>query len=67
MKTKKDIHSFSLFVFTRHGAKKGPDRFYPWTDPLFPQKRKVFYQFFNLYTNKRSSKLCLIFMSFYYC
>ncbi|EEM06572.1 hypothetical protein bmyco0003_8870 [Bacillus pseudomycoides] len=32
MKTKIDILSF---VFTWHRAKKGSDRFYPWTDALF--------------------------------
>jgi len=36
MKTKADLHSFSPFVFTWHGAKKGSDRFYAWPDPLFP-------------------------------
>ncbi|PEY44745.1 hypothetical protein CN354_00080 [Bacillus cereus] len=41
-KTKRDLHSFSLSVFTWHGAKKGTDRFYPWADPLFQPKRKVF-------------------------
>ncbi|EEM12294.1 hypothetical protein bmyco0003_9400 [Bacillus pseudomycoides] len=28
MKINGDFHSFSPFVFTWHGAKKGPDRFY---------------------------------------
>jgi len=28
MKIKEDLLSFSSFVFTWHGAKKGPDRFY---------------------------------------
>jgi|UPI0002F4311F hypothetical protein len=47
MKTKGDLHSFSLFVFTRHGAKKDPDRFYARTDALSHQKRKILYQFFQ--------------------
>ncbi|PFW64151.1 hypothetical protein COL20_05965 [Bacillus sp. AFS075034] len=43
------MHSFSLFSFTWHGAEKGSDRFYAWPDSLFHLKRKVLWQFFNLY------------------
>ncbi|OUM47935.1 hypothetical protein BW425_15660 [Bacillus pseudomycoides] len=40
---------FSLFVFTWHGAGKGPDRFYAWLDALSHLKRRVLCRFFNLY------------------
>ncbi|PEP64018.1 hypothetical protein COC54_17510 [Bacillus pseudomycoides] len=49
LKTKANLHSFSLFVFTRHGAKKGTDRFYAWLDALFLLKRKGLCPVFNLY------------------
>lgn len=39
MKTKRNLHSFSPFVFTWHGAKKGSDRFYAWLDDLSHLKR----------------------------
>ncbi|WP_217993880.1 hypothetical protein [Bacillus sp. AFS014408] len=42
MKLKRDLHLFYPFGFTRHGAKKGSDRFYAWPDTLFHLKRKVF-------------------------
>ncbi|CAI8782675.1 hypothetical protein EMIT019CA3_10728 [Bacillus pseudomycoides] len=31
----------SSFIFTRHGAKKGTDRFYAWPDALAYLKRMV--------------------------
>ncbi|MCI0766750.1 hypothetical protein [Bacillus sp. TL12] len=43
------IKELSPFVLTRHGAKKGTDRFYPSLDALFPPKKMVVCQFFNLY------------------
>ncbi|OOR51692.1 hypothetical protein COM13_05340 [Bacillus pseudomycoides] len=43
------MHLFSLFVFTGHGAGKGFDRFYAWSDALFHLKKKDFMPFFNLY------------------
>ncbi|PGE98782.1 hypothetical protein COE80_14190 [Bacillus pseudomycoides] len=49
MKINGDFHSFSPFIFTWHGAKKGPDRFYAWADTLSHLKKKVLYRFFNLY------------------
>ncbi|PFZ09762.1 hypothetical protein COL60_12580 [Bacillus pseudomycoides] len=36
------LHSFSLFVFTRHGAEKGADRFYAWPDALSHLKIKFY-------------------------
>ncbi|CAI8914958.1 hypothetical protein EMIT079MI2_30241 [Bacillus sp. IT-79MI2] len=39
------MHSFSLFVFTGHGAGKGSDRFYAWSDALFHLKKKDFMPF----------------------
>ncbi|PFA20492.1 hypothetical protein CN373_14155 [Bacillus cereus] len=47
MKAKTILHLFPLFVFTRHGAKKGTDRFYAWPDPLSHLKRMVLCWFFN--------------------
>ncbi|PEY42494.1 hypothetical protein CN354_03355 [Bacillus cereus] len=47
MKIKKDLHSFSPFGLTPHGAKKGTDRFYAWLDSLFQLKREVLYAFSN--------------------
>ncbi|MDR4187596.1 hypothetical protein FO521_10860 [Bacillus pseudomycoides] len=50
-KTKSDLYSFSLFVFTWHGAKKGSDRFYAWPDPLSLLKGKFFIlKFHKLYS-----------------
>ncbi|WP_243521352.1 hypothetical protein [Bacillus pseudomycoides] len=40
MKTKENPHSFSPFVFTWHGAEKGSDRFYAWSDAPFHPKKK---------------------------
>ncbi|EEM05765.1 hypothetical protein bmyco0002_17380 [Bacillus pseudomycoides] len=37
---------FSLFVFTGHGAGKGFDCFYAWSDALFHLKKKDFMPFF---------------------
>ncbi|OUM48999.1 hypothetical protein BW425_10350 [Bacillus pseudomycoides] len=48
-KTKSDLHSFSLFVFTWHGAGKRSDRFYAWTDALYHLKKGL-YWFFNIYS-----------------
>ena len=42
MQNKREVLSFSPFVFTRHGAKKGTDRYYAQPDALFHQKRKGF-------------------------
>ncbi|OUM47089.1 hypothetical protein BW425_20475 [Bacillus pseudomycoides] len=45
---KGDLHSFSLSVFTWHGAGRGSDRFYARPDALFHLKRKGLCRFFNL-------------------
>ncbi|PEY41536.1 hypothetical protein CN354_06940 [Bacillus cereus] len=49
MKTNRNIRSFLLFVFTRHGAKKGLDRFYAWVDALAHLKRRWFMSFLKIY------------------
>jgi len=47
MKINGDFHSFSPFVFTWHGAKKGPDRLYAWADALSHLKKKGFISVFQ--------------------
>ncbi|PFK32195.1 hypothetical protein COI93_19675 [Bacillus cereus] len=62
------MNLFSLSVFTQRGAKKGTDRFYLWTDPLFQQKKKAFlsFQFLKLFlklipnSNNSPNMFCFI-------
>lgn len=56
MKIKEDLHSFSPFVFTWHGTKKGPDRLYPWSDALHHPQKNGFTSFFS-YEKKRQLDL----------
>ena len=42
METKADLHSFTPFVLTWHGAGKGPNRFYAWLDALSRLKEGVY-------------------------
>ncbi|PDY45375.1 hypothetical protein CN613_13255 [Bacillus pseudomycoides] len=49
METKADLHSFTPFVLTWHGAGKGPNRFYAWLDALSHLKIR-FYSGFSICT-----------------